>query len=581
MKKKNIFKRITLLAIAFVAILSSCVDNDYDIPAIKEIPVGNMVSIAQLKTYFTDSGAVYINSAVGTAYEFKKDISIYGTITMDDKSGNLYKMAYIQDVTGAIALKFDAAGGIQAGDTVRINVNGLVINQYAKAFQINAIHGAGFKKGNYITTIDVSKPRNPEIATISQIIGDKDKYQGRLVKIEGAQFVAGDTMQYYADYTNSISRDLNIEQGASTLVVRTSGYANFADEKSPKGSGSIIGVLGQYNSTMQLQIRSTDEVVMTDERIGGGGGSGTGAGTFDDPYDVAAGISNQGQTAKWVEGYLVGVYETTVDPFAPSFTAPFATNSNVIIAASAAETNIANCIVVQVPSGDIRTAVNLVDNPTNKGKVVKFKGNLETYFGGPGLKTVNGYWMDGTGINPEEPISVVVLGTSITVASLDEAFTGATANTNFSASGWLNANKQGERYWQGKEFNSNKYVQATSYNATSSVIESWLVTPGVTLTTPKKLNFDSATGYYNHAGLTVWVSTNFDGNNANLFTATWTQINPTIAVGPANAYSDFVNSGDVNLSAYSGTIYILFKYLGNNTTQTTTFQIDNVKIIDL
>jgi hypothetical protein len=589
MKKMKFFKSITLLAIAFAAVLGSCVDNDFDTPAAREIPVGDVVTIAQLKTFFTDSGAVSINSAVGVAYEFKRDITVYATVTMDDKTGNLYKMAYIQDPTGAIALKFDAAGGIQEGDTIRLNVKGLVINQYAKAFQINAIHGEGFKKENYITTINVNKFRTPEIATISQINTNKPYYQGRLIKIENTQFVVGDTMQTYADAENFITRNLNIEQaGGTTLIVRTSGYASFADEKSPKGSGSIIGVMGQYNNDMQLQIRKTSEVVMTADRLGGGGGgAGTGTGTFADPYDVAAGISNQGQTAKWVEGYIVGVYETqdelgqSLAEFAPSFTAPFNTPYNIIIADNATETDIANCLIIKLPSGDIRNYLNLVDNADNKGKIVKTYGDLMAYFAKPGQQNVTGYWFEGTGINPETPADAVVLGTSTTVASLNEIFTGATVDVNFTTNGWLNANKVGERYWQGKEFSTNKYVQATAYGAISPTMESWLVTPGVTLTTPKKLNFDSKAGYYKHAGLTVWVSTNFDGNNANLFTATWTQINPTIATSPANAYGEWVNSGDVDLSAYSGTIYVLFKYTGNNTTQTTTFQLDNVNIVDL
>ncbi|MDX9695350.1 MAG: DUF5689 domain-containing protein [Bacteroidales bacterium] len=589
MKKMKFFKGITLLAIAFAAILGSCVDNDFDTPAAREIPVGDVVTIAQLKTFFTDSGAVNINSAVGVAYEFKRDISVYATVTMDDKTGNLYEMAYIQDPTGGIALKFDVAGGIQEGDTIRLNVKGLIINQYAKAFQINAIHGEGFKKENYITTINVNKFRTPEIATISQINTNKPYYQGRLIKIENTQFVAGDTMQTYADAENFITRNLNIEQaGGTTLIVRTSGYASFADEKSPKGSGSIIGVMGQYNNDMQLQIRKTSEVVMTADRLGGGGGgAGTGTGTFDDPYDVEAGISNQGQNGVWVEGYIVGVYETqdelgqSLAEFAPSFTAPFNTPFNIIIADNATETNIANCLIIKLPSGDIRNNLNLVDNVGNKGKIVKTYGDLMSYFSKPGQQNVTGYWFEGAGINPDEPSDVVVIGTSTVVSSLNETFNSATNNANYLTNGWLNANKVGERYWQGKDYNSNKYVQATAFGSTSAIMESWLVTPGVTLTTPKKLNFETATGYYKHAGLTVWVSTNFDGNSANLFTATWTQINPTIAAGPADGYSSFVGSGDVDLSAYSGTIYVLFKYTGNNTTQTTTFQLDNVNIVDL
>jgi len=294
MKKNKFLKSITLLTIAIAAILGSCVDNDFDTPASREIPIGQVVTVAQLKSFFTDSGAVFINSAVGNAYEFKRDITVYATVTMDDKTGNLYEMAYIQDPTGGLALKFDVPGGIQEGDTVRLNVKGLIINQYARAFQINAKHGDGFKKENYITTIDVNKFRTPEIATIAQITNAANKpyYQGRLVKIENTQFVAGDTMQTYADYANFISRNLNIEEAG--------------------GSGSIIGVMGQYNNDMQLQIRKTSEVVMTSDRLGGGGTGidPIGTGTFADPYNVSKAIQSNTGEDLWVQGYIVGVYET-------------------------------------------------------------------------------------------------------------------------------------------------------------------------------------------------------------------------------------------------------------------------------
>ena len=59
-----------------------------------------------------------------------------------------------------------------------------------------------------------------------------------------------------------------------------------------------------------------------------------------------------------------------------------------------------NCIPVQLPTGAIRTALNLVDNAGNLGKSVKVLGTLESYFSQPGIKNTTGYWLDGNGIVP-------------------------------------------------------------------------------------------------------------------------------------------------------------------------------------
>lgn len=574
--KKYKFQSVLIALFAMISLLTvSCVDDDFDTPPTTLLPIGEVTTIQDLKTSFLDN-------------TIDVDMTIYATVTMDDKSGNIYKTAYIQDETGAIALHLDAAGGIYQGDSIRLQLNGLKIGKYKELYQIDAPDGNGFTLDNYITKIKTLVNVEPDIVTINDINTKSAEYQCELIKLENVQFIGADTAATYADADGELSRDLVIEDASgNTVVVRSSGFAKFADENVPNGNGSLIAIVGQYNSTMQLYIRTSSEVIMENERIGGGGGTVDGEGSFDTPYNVASGIANQGTTGIWVEGYMVGVYETLdasgadLSEFTPSFTAPFNTPYNVIIADDANETNIANCLIIKLTSGEIRNTLNLVDNADNKGKQVKTYGNLTSYFGKSGQQDVSGYWFEDAGINPDVPASTVVLGTSTVVSSLNESFTSVSANANFEASGWLNANKLGERYWQGKVYTENGYIQATSYNAVASDIESWIVTPGVELTTAKKLNFDSNSGYYKHAGLTVWVSTDFDGDNSNLFTSTWTQINPTISVGPSDAYGEWVNSGDVDLSAYSGTIYVLFKYVGNNTTNTTTFQIDNVQIVDL
>ena len=63
----------------------------------------------------------------------------------------------------------------------------------------------------------------------------------------------------------------------------------------------------------------------------------------------------------------------------------------ILIADNADETDYTKCLVVQLPSGDIRTALNLVDNPNNCKNKVVLTATLETYFGVAGLRSTSAY----------------------------------------------------------------------------------------------------------------------------------------------------------------------------------------------
>ncbi|MEZ4892708.1 MAG: DUF5689 domain-containing protein [Saprospiraceae bacterium] len=59
------------------------------------------------------------------------------------------------------------------------------------------------------------------------------------------------------------------------LILRTSGFSDFAIQKTPTGKGSIHGVLGIFGSTYQLYIRDTTDVDMNGPRCGAGSGNET------------------------------------------------------------------------------------------------------------------------------------------------------------------------------------------------------------------------------------------------------------------------------------------------------------------
>lgn len=148
--------------------------------------------------------------------------------------------------------------------------------------------------------------------------------------------------------------------------------------------------------------------------------------------------------------------------------------------------------------------------------------------------------------------------------------------------GWTNVNVNGgSRVWEVREFDSNKYAQTTAFNSNENPYESWLVTPGLILPSGSSptLTFATNDGFNNGEALTVKISTDYEGD---VTTATWTDLTATISTGNTNGYgASFTPSGDVDLSAYAGqVVYIAYQYLGGSNGITTTYQIDNVSVVE-
>jgi hypothetical protein len=113
----------------------------------------------------------------------------------------------------------------------------------------------------------------PRVVTINQV---NPSMVSTLITIEGVQFAKADTAQTWADAPTQTSVNRTIQNcGGIELLVRTSGFADFAIQKTPTGKGSITGVLGVYGTDYQLYIRDTSDVHMSDARCGASNGNET------------------------------------------------------------------------------------------------------------------------------------------------------------------------------------------------------------------------------------------------------------------------------------------------------------------
>ena len=115
-------------------------------------------------------------------------------------------------------------------------------------------------------------------------------------------------------------------------------------------------------------------------------------------YDVLEARERAGEDDVWVLGYIVGVASGSRRIV---FGGPFSKNTNLVLGFRDTTTVRDDCLSVQLPSGPIRDALNLVDHPDLAGREIYIKGDLvDAYYGIPGLKSPSDYWMD-SGTSPE------------------------------------------------------------------------------------------------------------------------------------------------------------------------------------
>ena len=245
MKNLNI-----LLAVGILISSMSC-RKEYDSPTVQTLLVGNILTVEELKA-FRDS--------VGTAYTFTEDYSVYATATTDETSGNFYKEVYVQAGSDAIQLRLANSGGLYAGDSVRIALKGTTIDIYRGMFQLD-----GVDVDNNIIKQATGKYVAPVIRTITNINPDADR--GLLVTFENVEFEQASMGSTWSDAVTESDVNHNIlDCSLNALIVRTSGYANFADDSIPSLNGSLTGIVGIYSTetnpalftTLDLQIYVLD-----------------------------------------------------------------------------------------------------------------------------------------------------------------------------------------------------------------------------------------------------------------------------------------------------------------------------------
>ena len=284
----------------------------------------------------------------------------------------------LNDATGTILVYLNNTPTVTTGDVV--NVNGTT-SMYGGLLQ--------FAAGTTVEKTGTATVTHPTVTVMDGAAMDA--------------FLTAPTIKY-VEYTGTLTISGNYYNVAVEGTSKAIGSIQYPQDaiKANLATGSIVKVTGytigvsssKYVNTMAVKVEvvnggeepeepetpvETKEYTVTEA--------------------LAAYVDGQ-QIPAIVKGYIVGAMNST--GYVPEF-GTTTVKTNIMLSDNPNETEEANCIIVQLPSGQLRTDLNLADNPDNYKKEIKITGSIEKYFQVAGLKNPTAYEFTGaTGIGKLE-----------------------------------------------------------------------------------------------------------------------------------------------------------------------------------
>ena len=187
-------------------------------------------------------------------------------------------------------------------------------------------------------------------------------------------------------YSYSEKRTAYFLPGEVSLVYSSGGTDEILMVKDLQPNDMLtIGVSvpsGSKASGLALQI-DTSRVWLNDECVIGSGKSGN---DIENALSVSEARDAAGQSDVWVCGYIVGGDLTSASA---SFEKPFKYNTNILLGPRSSTKDRSVCLSVQLSAGELRDALNLVENPHLLGRKVCLRGDIvSAYYGLPGIKNL-------------------------------------------------------------------------------------------------------------------------------------------------------------------------------------------------
>ena len=513
--------------------------------------------------FFNNSEDVYVTGIVTETTDISatyKNATYY--ISDDAKGSNRFYVYRGKLLDGA---DVEADTDLQVGDSVTVCGK---IKSYKGTMEFDQGNKLVFyKKGEGGSSETPATPGTVEkpltvaeaLAYTNALAADKQSPVG-YVKGKICAIKEVDTGQY-GNATYSISDDGTEDNALQVYRGYSLNGEKFkaADEIKVGDEVIITGKLVNYKGNTPQFAQGNSIYSLNGKTSGGqgggeGGGTSEGQGTANAPYNVTAALAAASGTGVYVKGFIVGYIDGKSINDAKFTSAENAESvpTNLILAASANETDIAKCMPIQLPAGAVRTALNLKENSGNLKKEVTLYGNIEKYFSVTGLKSVTFAILNGTEIGTNPNGGSGEGGDATAFYSIDFKATGSKGDWT------IDIKSKDEALTDVWTFDSRYGMKASAFaNSTCYASEAWLISPAIDLSKATKatLKLHQALNKFTDIDTSksqckVLVST--DGNQ-------WTELNVT--GWPESLSWTFVDSS-ADLSAFAGksNVKIALKY---------------------
>ena len=645
-----------LYNIIFSLLLLGCVqDEDFSVPPL-ECNDPNLTQTITAEDLYKSSNAtpkLYENDDVITAYVVSSDEggNIYKNISFVDGDGHGFNMAVD---------KYDTYTFYEPGRKVyislknlysQIDFGGLEIGELYNNTQIGRIPELLIE--DYIQRSCDVVDEETLVKKIS-LADISDEYLFSLIELDNVQFKDNEVGENYYSSSNELGGATNrylVDDKGYELIVRTSSFADFANNPLPEGSGKIRGVLSRFNNDYQLFVRTAADVDMTGERstlniLGIGALKSRPEGEITDNVfmegvvtmspkngnitdrniimqDETGGIvvrfdGNVGTQVSEGDVLRIALNGSSVGSFADvkqvsglEFNGEIGGEKIVTkVSENAAMPTPIKVSLAELKNGDFQSVlvevedIQFITDDVNKAitgtrTITDCSSKLGIYTrstasfadtktpeGAGKIVAVASNYYDERQLLLRDVSNFSSMSNERCAepdALFYENFEGI-SNTGYdvwiSLDGWDNISESnGTEKWEAREYSNNKYAQISAYNTTETTMTVWLITSEINLdnSTDEILTFQTKDGYNNGEGLEVFISTNYSGN---ISSATWTKLDANLASGSSGGYaSSFTDSGDIDLSSFNGKARIAFKYSGGDPSLTTTYQVDEIKIL--
>lgn len=262
---------------------------------------------------------------------------------------------------------------VYAGET---ELATLAINKHDADFTVD---GGGNLAAGTLIRIEAVGSKNSQILTLT--CNPPSSEPQFTTDTQNLEFVA----PLHGTQTKTIAfRVLNTTENVAVAFDNTD-FSSPKDSYTPAEAGEGIEVVYNPAAAGKVEAKATFSVAGLTIEVPISGFTPSAEGTVESPLTVedviAMNCANAGPF--WVRGVVLdkgaanakdGVLQTTT-----------AAATNLVLAMDEA------IIPIALPAGEVRSALNIVDNPQNIGATILVYGTLEKYFSAPGVKNVTEY----------------------------------------------------------------------------------------------------------------------------------------------------------------------------------------------